>query len=109
MMSNGGGLEITKKFKIPGYKYLVWFIKKAIINIIHLKDLIKCYQVIYDSDLDTTFVVHRSVFGLPDLLFEMHPCGLCVCYQKKMGDFGFVQTVENNMKWFSKRQIAGAV
>jgi len=26
-----------------------------------------------------------------------------------MGEFGFIQTVEENMKMFSKRQIAGAV
>ena len=83
--------------------------KKAITDIICLKNLIKCYQITYDSELDTTFVVHHSAFGLPDLLFEMHPCGLHVCYPKKMGEFGFVQTVEDNMKLFSKRQIAGAV
>jgi hypothetical protein len=53
-------------------------------------------------------MVHRSAYGLPDLLFEMHPCGLHVCYHKKMGQFGFVQTV-HNMKLFSKCQIAGAV
>jgi hypothetical protein len=55
------------------------------------------------------FVVHHSAFGLPDLLFKMHPCGLHVCYPKKMDEFGFVQTVQDNMKLFSKRQIAGAV
>jgi hypothetical protein len=87
MMSNGSGLKITKKCKTPGYKYLVWFSKKATTNIICLKNLIKCYQVTYDSELDTTFVVHCSAFGLLDLLFEMHPCGLHVCYPKKMGDF----------------------
>ncbi len=65
-------------------------------------------QGTYDSKLDTTFVVHRSAFGLPDLLFEMHPCGLHVCFPKKMGQFGFVQTVHDNMKLFSKHQIAGA-
>jgi hypothetical protein len=54
-------------------------------------------------------VVRHSAFGLPDLLFEMHPCGLHVCYPKKMGEFGVVQTVEDNMKLFSKHQIAGAV
>ena len=27
---------------------------------------------------------------------------------RKMGQFGFVQTVEDNMKLFSKRQVAGA-
>ncbi len=76
MTSNCGGLKITKKCKLPGYKYLVWFSKKAITNIICPKNLIKCYCVTYDSKLDTTFVVHHSAFGLPDLLFEMHPCGL---------------------------------
>ncbi len=34
MTSNGGGLKITEKCKIPGYKYLVWYSKKAITNII---------------------------------------------------------------------------
>jgi hypothetical protein len=93
MTSNGGGLKITKKCEIPGYKYLVWYSKKAIINIICLKNLIKCYRVTYDSKVDTTFVVDRSAFGLPDMLFEMHQCGLHVCYPKNMGEFGFVQTV----------------
>ncbi len=109
MTSNGGNLKITKKCKIPGYKYLVWYRKKAITNIICLKNLIKCYRVTYDSKVNTTFVVHRSAFGLPDMLFEMHPCGLHVCYPKNIGEFGFVQTIEDNMKLFSKRQIAVAV
>ena len=109
MTSNGGGLKITKKCRIPGYKYEVWYSKKAITNIICLKNLIKCYRVTYDSKIGTTFVVHRSAYGLPDLLFEMHPCGLHVCYPKKLGQFGFVQTVEDNMKLFSKHQVAGAI
>jgi hypothetical protein len=109
MKSNGGGLKITKKCKIPGYKYKLWFSEKAITNIICLKNFIKCYQVTYDIEVDTSFVVYRSAHGLPDLLFEMHPCGLHVCYPTKMGEFGFIQTVEENMKLFSKRQIAGAV
>ncbi len=71
MMSNGGGLKITEKCNIPGYKYLVWYSKKAITNIICLKNIIKCYRVTYDSELDTTFVVHHSAFGLPDLLFKI--------------------------------------
>jgi hypothetical protein len=109
MTSNGGGLKITKKCKMPGYKYLVWYSKKAITNIICLKNLIKCYRVTYNSEVDNTFVVHCSEFGLLDLLFEMHPCRLHVCYPKNMGEFGFVQMVEDNMKMFSKQQIAGAV
>jgi hypothetical protein len=108
MTSNGGGLKITMKCKIPGCKYPVWYSKKAITTIICLKNLIKCYRVTYDSKVDTTFVVYKSAFGLPDLLFEMHPCDLQVCYPKKMGQFGFVQTVQDNMKLFSKPQLAGA-
>jgi hypothetical protein len=80
MTSNGGGLKITEKCKIPGYKYLFWYSKKAITNIICLKNLIKCYRVTYNSKVDTTFVVRCSAFGLPDMLFEIHPCGLHVCY-----------------------------
>jgi hypothetical protein len=109
MTSNGGGLWIAEKCKILGSKYEVWYSKKAITNIICLKNLIKCYRVTYDSEIDTTFIVHRSAYRLPDLLFEMHPCGLHVCYPKKMGQFGFVQTVHDNMKLFSKQQITGAV
>jgi hypothetical protein len=44
MTSNGRGLKITKKCKILGYKYLVWYSKKAITNIICLKYLNKCYR-----------------------------------------------------------------
>jgi hypothetical protein len=69
MASNGGGPMITKQCKIPGYKFWVWFSENAIINIICLKNLIKIYRVTYDSKVDTTFVVHCSTFGLPDLLF----------------------------------------
>jgi hypothetical protein len=76
MTSNGDGLKITKKCKIPGYKYLVWFSKKAITNIICLKNLIKCYWVTYDSKLDTTFVVHCNAFGLPICCLK---CTLAVC------------------------------
>jgi hypothetical protein len=52
MTSNGGGLRITRKCKIPGYKYNVWYSKKAITNIICLKNLIKCHRVTYDSKVD---------------------------------------------------------
>jgi hypothetical protein len=101
MTSNGGGFRTSEKCKLPVYKFWVWFSKKTITNIICLKNLIKIYRVTYDSEVDTTFVVHRTKFGLPDLVFEMHPCGLHVCYPKKMGEFGFIQTVKDNMKLFN--------
>jgi hypothetical protein len=100
--------EITEQGKFPGYKFWVWFSKKAITNIICLKNLIKIYRVTYDCKVKTTFVVKCQQFGLPDLLFEMHLCGLHICHPKKMGEFGFIQTVKDNMKLCSKGQIAGA-
>ncbi len=108
MASNGSGLKITKQGKFPGYKFWVWFSEKAITNIICLKNMIKIYRVTYDSKVDTTFVVHCQQFGLPDLFFKMHPCGLHICYLKKMGKFGFIQKDKDNMKLVSKRQLAGA-
>ena len=95
MTSNGGGIRISEKYKMPRYKLWVRLSKKAITNFICLKNLIKIYRVTYDSEVDTTFVVHCTQFGLPDLFFEMHPCGLHVCYPKKMGEFGFIQTVQD--------------
>ena len=108
MTSNDGGLMTPKLCKLPGYKFWVLFSKKAITNIICFKNLIKIYWVTYDSEVDTTFIVHCQQCGLPYLFFEMHPCGLHICYPKKMGEFGFVQMVKDNMKLFSKREIAGA-
>ncbi len=87
MTSNGGGLRISEKCKLPGYKFWVWFSKKAIIKTSCCKNLIKIYRVTYDSKVDMTFVV--------------------LLYPKKMGEFGFIQTVKNNMKLFSKQQITG--
>jgi hypothetical protein len=46
---NGGDLKVAKQGKFPGYKFWAWFSKKAITNIICLKNLIKIYRVTYDS------------------------------------------------------------
>jgi hypothetical protein len=93
MTSDGGGLKITKQGKFPGCKFWVWFSKKAITNIMCIRNLIKIYKVTYDSKVETTFVVNYHQFGLPDLFFKMQPCGLHIPYPKKMGEFGFIQMV----------------
>ena len=86
-----------------------WFSKKAITNIICLKNIIKCYKVTYNSKVDTTFMVRRSEQGLPNSMFKMHPCGLHVCHPEKMGEFDYVQTIEDNMKLSGEQQISGTV
>ncbi len=41
LASNGGTMTVRHKAKIAGYDQQVWFDKKAITNIISLKNLIK--------------------------------------------------------------------
>jgi hypothetical protein len=108
--SNEGGLQISKECKVPGYDFWVWFTKQAITNILCLKNLIHLYWVTYDSECQTACIVHQEEFGLPNMVFDMHSCGLRVHYPEKIdGQYGFVQTVANNMKLFNKQQIEGAM
>ncbi len=111
MSSNGGGLRISKECEVLGYDFWVWFTKRAMTNILCLKNLIRLYRVTNDSERRTAFViVHREEFGLPNMVFDMHPHGLHVYYPEKIdGQYGFVQTVADNMKMFTKRQIEGAL
>ncbi len=79
-------------------------------NIICLKNIIRLYRVTYNSERRTAFIVHQEEFGLPNMVFDMHPCGLHVYYPKKTdGKYSFVQTVADNVKLFTKRQIEGAL
>jgi hypothetical protein len=68
------------------------------------------FRVTYDSERGTRFIVHHEEYGLPNMVFDMHPCGLHVYYPKKIdGKYCFVQTVADNMKLFTKQQIEGAL
>jgi len=53
-------------------------------NILSLKYLICLYRVTYDSEKRISFIIHREEFGLPDMVFDMHPCGLHVYYPEKI-------------------------
>ena len=110
MSSNGGGLRISKECMVPGYEFWMWFTKRAMTNIICLKNIIRLFRVTYDSERGTRFIVHREEYGLPNMIFEMHPCGLHVYYPEKVdGKYSFVQTVADNMKLFTKRQVESAL
>jgi hypothetical protein len=110
MSSNGSGLCISKECKVLGYDFWVWFTKWTMTNILCLKNLICLYRVTYDSKWRTAFIVHREEFCLPNMVFDMHPYGLHVYCPKKIdGQYGFVQTVADNMKLFTKQQIEGAL
>ncbi len=108
MSSDGGSLQISKECMVPGYDFWVWFTTRAMTNIICLKNLIHLYRVTYDSEWQSAFIVHWEEFGLLNIIFDMHPCGLHIYYPKKTdGQYGFVQTVAENMKLLTKQQIEG--
>ena len=50
---------VTHKAKMAGYHKNIYFSKRAITNIIALRNIIHQYQVYYDSD-DKMFIVHRE-------------------------------------------------
>jgi hypothetical protein len=106
LQSNGGTMQIRHKASISGYHKQVWFSKFALTNIIALSNLIKQYRVTYDSR-DEMFVVHRKTNNLPNMEFKMHSCGLHY-YEPTDKDFTFINTVDDNKKAFSKRQLKGA-
>ena len=109
--SNGGTMTVSRKAKIAGYENDVWFSTRAITNIIALRNLIKQYRVTYDSD-DLMFVVHRERHGKPNMQFRMHKSGLHY-FDPRDESFTFVNltlinTVSENKKSFTKRQIKAA-
>jgi hypothetical protein len=107
LQSNGGTMVVRHKAKITSYDYEVWFDESAITNIIALSNLIKQYQVTYDSD-DKMFVVHREAVNKPNMHFKMHLSRLH--YYDPQGDhFAFnIHAVSENKLGFTKRQLKGA-
>ena len=52
-------MSVTRIADIGEYLHLIWFSKKAIVNILSLKDAIELYRVLYDSE-DKKNIVHRQ-------------------------------------------------
>ena len=106
-------MKITQEAKVPGLYpegmklAQTWFDMRCITNLLSSKELVKVFHITYVSEEATAFTIHNSVYGLVDLHFVMHPSGLHVLEINKGGHF-FVQTVEDNIKLFTRRQIAGA-
>jgi hypothetical protein len=112
LSTNGGTMKITCEADVPGLYPVgsdatVYFDHDTITNILSFKKLAKKYRITYDSDMEKTLIVHRKAHGLVDLHFSMHPCGLHILKQVEPGKM-FVQTVEDNLKLYSKQQIEGA-
>ena len=84
--------------------------RSSLTNILSLAEVRKQYRVTYDSAQGLYFTVHRSDQGLPDLIFEEHECGLYIWEPEQESEIVFqvVNTVEENKKSFTKREIEGA-
>ena len=68
-------MAVRHQATLEGYG-TVWFSKDAITNILSLKNMTKIYRVSYDSDVASSFIVHRESTGKENMEFRMHPSGL---------------------------------
>jgi protein tyrosine phosphatase len=107
IQSNGGTLMARKLATIQGYQHKVWFDKQAITNILSLANVSKQYRVTSDSGNSKGFIVHRDTAGLTDMHFRLHDLGLHV-YNPKLEQLSFLNTAQDNMEGFTKRQLEGA-
>ena len=107
VQGNGGALTIKYKARMPGYNYDTWYIKNAISNIISLNNVKDKYHVTYDSD-NETFITHREVSALIDMEFSMHKSGIHVFYLEDINNMVLMNTFEENMKAFTKRDVEGS-
>jgi hypothetical protein len=62
LKSNDRSMVLTREAEMRGYHKTVWFSKRAITNIIALRNLIQQYRV----------VVHRESENKPNMEFRMH-------------------------------------
>jgi hypothetical protein len=106
LQSNEGSMKVHQIADIGRGQSPVWFSKRAITNILSLKEVVKTYRVIYNSSDSAFFVLCEDV-GLPNMIFKMHSSGLHY-YNPSRKEFSFVVTVEDTMAPFNKRQILGA-
>jgi len=115
MSGNGGMMRITQKADLPGLlpdhikPAETWFSHKAITNLLSFKSLNDIYRITYNSKKDKAFIVHMREYGMTDLRFVKHPSGLHILERPDGKTRStFVQTVKENMKMFTERQIKSA-
>jgi hypothetical protein len=114
LSTNGGGLQTNYTAKVPGYHKDVWFDPKAMTNIFAFHEMEEKYRITYDSHHEPAFYVHT-----PDKIikFTRAPNGLY--YYKPNLNTGatippkpkavsFVESVKENKKFFTDRQVSRA-
>jgi hypothetical protein len=114
LLTNGGSISSHQEGHLPGYG-MVPFHAKAVTNIMSLGKLVDKYRVTYDSAQEDAFYVHtpeRTVrFGRNESNLYTHtPQSLGVSSQatNKTVQRSLVQTVAENMKFYTPREIKRA-
>ena len=69
--------------------------------------MISQYCVTYESDYET-FIVHQEASALPDMKLRMHKSGLHLFYSEDINNLVIMNTAEENMKSFTKRDVEGS-
>ena len=73
VLGNGGSITTNQKAHVRNYGD-IWFDKRAITNILSLKNAQKRYRVTYDSTFNRAFVVHKPEGD--NMNFIMHRDGV---------------------------------
>jgi hypothetical protein len=103
---NGGELSTNWMADLKGYGP-VWFDNRAITNIISLKQVLEKpgFKVHYDSENHRGFAMQKP--NGKTIYFRMHPDGLHY-HDFENREVSFVQTVAQNEKGYSQRQLEKA-
>jgi hypothetical protein len=124
LQSNGGGHQVTSQMGSIENFGKVWYNPESIANILSLSDVRKARHVTMDSNKDAALHVHL-LDGSGYLRFKEHESGLYLhdttdgktTYDKatttpntndEINGYSYLQTVANNKKGFTKRQITAA-
>jgi hypothetical protein len=100
VVTNGGQLTTNLKGYLPNYG-MVWYHEAAITNILSLSNVKKKFKITYDSSEDNCFKVHikNKVLKFTELKNGLYAIKL------KTIQAIFINTVQENMMKYSRRQI----
>jgi hypothetical protein len=122
LQSNGGGHQVTSQMGTIKNFGKVWYNPQSIANILSLSDVRKARRVTMDSNNDVALHVHL-LDGSGYLRFKEHESGLYLhdttegktVYEEstpntkeEINGYSYLQTVADNKKGFTKRQITAA-
>ena len=109
---NGGYQDTTKTGVVPGVGK-VWYNPSSLANILSFSELSKTYRITADTDTEQAFIVHKPngaqlKFILSDIGLYYYDARSTNNSQRDKEAIVMINTVENNMKGFTAREVKGA-